>query len=38
MSSSPEDIEEIKIYFKDFIFIFKNYVYGVPLCGHVYTA
>lgn len=23
---------------KDLIFIFKNYVYGAPLCGHVYTG
>lgn len=38
ITSSLGNTEEINIYFKDFIFIFKTYVYGVPLCGHVYTG
>lgn len=38
MSSSQGDTEEIKICFKDVIFIFKNYVYGMPLCGYVYMV
>lgn len=38
ITSSLGNTEEINTYFKDFIFIFKTYVYGVPLCGHVYTG